>query len=175
MELSWVGHEAASTEHLTIHADGGAVRAASVVEQAGSRHSYEVALDERWTFRHLRIATDAGRSLELVHRDGVWLADGVPRPDVAQAVDIDLEVSPFTNTLPIRRVGLAVGQSVEVVTAWVARSTLELHPDPQRYTRVAEDRYLFESLDSDFAREITVDDDGFVVEYPGLFSRVANP
>ena len=31
--------------------------------------------------------------------------------------------------------------------------------------------YLFESLDSDFSREITVDQSGFVVDYPGLFTR----
>lgn len=174
MELSWVGTEAGSTERLTLALADGVVRASSVVEQAGLQHSYDVVLDEAWQFRRLEIRTDAGRSLELIRGDdGTWTADGVPRPDVAAAHDIDLEITPFTNTLPLRRVELAVGDSVDVVTAWVARGTLELHADPQRYTRLAPDRYLFESLDTDFSREITVDPDGFVLEYPGLFRRAS--
>ena len=50
--------------------------------------------------------------------------------------------------------------------------SLEVIPDPQRYTRIDNRVYRFESLDSDFTRDIQVDADGFVVEYPGLFSRV---
>jgi uncharacterized protein len=49
---------------------------------------------------------------------------------------------------------------------------LEVIPDPQRYTRLATNTWLYESLDSDFSREIKVDDDGFVIDYPGLFTRV---
>lgn len=53
---------------------------------------------------------------------------------------------------------------------WVVR-TLAVTPDPQRYTRLAEDRYVYESRDSDFRREITVDTHGLVVDYPGLYRR----
>jgi hypothetical protein len=85
------------------------------------------------------------------------------------AVDIDLAFSPFTNTLPIRRLNLPVGSSAEIVTAYVEALSLRVTPDPQRYTRLATDEYLYESLDTDFSRRITVDADGFVLDYPGLF------
>jgi len=46
--------------------------------------------------------------------------------------------------------------------------------DPQRYTCLEPmRRYRYESLDSDFTREIEVDLDGLVVVYPGLFRRIA--
>ena len=45
--------------------------------------------------------------------------------------------------------------------------------DPQRYTCLEPGRrYRYESLDSDFVREIEVDAQGLVVTYPGLFRRV---
>jgi hypothetical protein len=44
-------------------------------------------------------------------------------------------------------------------------------PDPQAYTRTAINLYLYESLDGDFSREITVDADGFLIDYPGLYLR----
>jgi hypothetical protein len=49
---------------------------------------------------------------------------------------------------------------------------LEPLADPQRYTRLDEDLYLYESLDSDFTAELTVDARGYVLEYPGLFERL---
>jgi uncharacterized protein len=45
--------------------------------------------------------------------------------------------------------------------------------DPQRYTCLKRGwRYRYESLDSDFTRDIDIDADGLVVTYPGLFRRV---
>jgi hypothetical protein len=50
---------------------------------------------------------------------------------------------------------------------------LSVTTDPQRYTRLETGkRYRYESLDSDFVREIDIDDDGLVVTYPGLFRRI---
>ena len=84
---------------------------------------------------------------------------------------MDFVLTPLTNSLPVHRLALSVGASAEIVTAWVDAPSLEVHPDPQRYTRTGTLTYLFESLDSDFSREITVDQAGFVVDYPGLFAR----
>ena len=56
--------------------------------------------------------------------------------------------------------------------AYVDFEELTVLPDAQRYTRLDEDLYRYESLDSDFTRDLTVDAAGFVVEYPGLFERV---
>ena len=38
-------------------------------------------------------------------------------------------------------------------------------------TRLADRLWRFESLDIDFTADIAVDEDGFVMEYPGLFRR----
>jgi hypothetical protein len=57
--------------------------------------------------------------------------------------------------------------------AYIDVPSLTVTADPQRYTCLEPmRRYRFESLGSDFVREIEVDKDGLVVLYPGLFRRV---
>jgi hypothetical protein len=44
----------------------------------------------------------------------------------------------------------------------------------QRYTALdGAKHYRFESLDDGFTAELPVDEDGFVLDYPGLFRRLA--
>jgi uncharacterized protein len=94
-----------------------------------------------------------------------------PAPALSVAVEPDLEFSPITNTLAIDRLNLAVGESAELVTAWVRFPRLNVEPYPQRYTRLAERTYRFES--EGFEAEIEVDDLNLVVRYGDLWERVA--
>ena len=81
--------------------------------------------------------------------------------------------TPFTNTLPIRRHGLAAGQAETIQVVCVRFPELEVTSNRQRYTCLEpKQRYRFESLDSDFTREIEVDENGLVVTYPGPFRRI---
>jgi uncharacterized protein len=170
---AWQGTPTGSVEHLDLVPRDDHLRGRSVVDLGPERIEYAVELDAGWVFRALRVRSSSGRTLDLARADdGGWEVDGAAREDLAEAVDVDLSFSPFTNTLPIRRLGLAVGEAARIVTAYVAAPSLHVAPDPQRYTRLATDRYLYESLDGDFRREITVDGDGFVVDYPGLFARL---
>jgi hypothetical protein len=44
----------------------------------------------------------------------------------------------------------------------------------QRYTCVEEQRkFLYENVPNDFQAELTIDTHGLVVDYPGLFRRLA--
>jgi len=171
----WRGLGTGGVEHLDLHLRDGRLRARSVVDLGPVRLEYAMELDTVWTFGALRLRSSDGRQLDVSRdADGAWAVDGGARPDLADAVDVDLSFSPFTNTLPIRRLGLAVGSAADLVTAYVDGDTFEVSPDPQRYTRLDTDRYVYESRDGDFHREITVDAEGVVVDYPGLFSRIAD-
>jgi hypothetical protein len=172
-ELIWRGVEVDSLERARVDIRD-RVRVSSSVDSARGRYSYELVCDADWTFRTLHLEALAGhRTLDLEHRpDGLWVLDGFERADLAEAIDIDLAITPLTNTLPIRRLDLGVDDEADIVTAYLSFPDLELVPDPQRYTRLDEDLYRYESLDSDFEREITVDPSGFVLEYPGLFERL---
>ena len=69
--------------------------------------SYRVDCDDagittRVTVSSRRCGIASGRSL-VRHHDGTWTVDEGVRPDLAGLCDIDLSVTPATNTLPIRR------------------------------------------------------------------------
>lgn len=115
------------------------------------------------------------RSLSL-HSDGEgrWRdGDGRIIDNLNGCVDVDIWPTPFTNTFPIRREPMAVGERRQFKMAWISAPDLAVHPEPQAYTRLAERLYLFENLDgSGFWAELPLDKDSIVIDYPGLFRRV---
>ena len=85
--------------------------------------------------------------------------------------DVDLGISPSTNTLPIRRLGLAVGASADLDAGWVRFPELAVEPLAQRYTRIGDRAYRYESRGSSFRADLSVDEEGLVVAYPGAWMR----
>jgi hypothetical protein len=130
----------------------------------------------------------AGWSRRLVLRGdgaGSWQIDAdvegnadLPAPGgnpavLAGALDCDLGLSPVTNLMPILRHGLlsGVGQA-ELTAAWVSVPDLRVQPDGQRYTSAGANLIRYDALDGSFSAMITVDDDGLVVDYPGIARRI---
>jgi hypothetical protein len=137
---------------------------------------YRIVCGKSWRVRKVEIdQIGDGDAVELASDGaGNWVdGSASPLPQLASAIDIDISVTPFTNTLPIRRLGLQVGQSADILTVYIQLPGLTVATDRQRYTCLEPNRrYRYESLDSDFTRDIEVDDHGLVVTYPGLFRRV---
>ena len=178
--LRWRPAEGGGLEHLVLAEGPDGVRAESVVigtDDGGPfAIRYGLACDAGWRVRALEVVSIGDGRRIAVRADGAgyWTDEaGAALPALDGAIDVDIAATPFTNTLPIRRLGLAAGQAAEIVTAYVSVPALGVAPDPQRYTcLVPGRRYRYESLDSDFTREIETDGDGLVTDYPGLFRRV---
>ena len=136
---------------------------------------YRIESDVAWrviTIQARVIGVDAAIYLKS-DGAGKWReGSGLARPDLEGAIDVDLSVTPFTNTLPIRRLDLAEGQHAEIRVVYVSFPDLNVTIDRQRYTCLKKDQYRYESLDSEFTRDIDVDADGLIVTYPGLFRRI---
>jgi hypothetical protein len=92
-------------------------------------------------------------------------------PDLDNCLDVDLEWSPSTNTLPIRRLGLAIGDMKTVTAAWVRFPSLEVQRLDQSYERVDERRYRYRS--GRFTADLAVDEDGVVLQYGVNWKAVA--
>jgi len=147
-------------------------------ERGPFRLTYRLTWDESWQLRdaELVLATERStRSLTLrTDGRGHW-RDGNDRALDALdgCMDIDIWPTPFTNSFPIRREPMAIGERRQFLMAWIFAPDLTVHPQPQAYTRLADRLYLFENLDgSDFRAELAVDEDGIVLDYPDLFRRV---
>lgn len=174
--IRWRTLESDGLEHadLTETAEGIAATGVLIGAHDGTRYgaTYRIALDPDWTFRHLEIVRTDGARLVLSSAPGGWVADGAARPDLTGCVDIDLSGSPLTNTLPIRRLALPVGEEITLRMAWIPLDTLRPFADLQRYTRMPDGRVRYRNDDGSFERLLTVDDAGLVVDYPGLFARI---
>jgi hypothetical protein len=104
------------------------------------------------------------RSLAL-GRDakGNWTRDGRTDRKLRSCSDVDLGITPATNTLPIRRLRLAPGASATIRAAWVRFPELTVEKATQTYTRLDEFTYRYAS--GTFEGDIVVDDDGLVASY----------
>jgi hypothetical protein len=142
-------------------------------EHVPCRLDYDLRLDEHWHFRSGSVLGWVGAQpirIEVASvTDGEWVLNGAGQPNVAGCTDIDLNFSPSTNLLPIRRLELAVGQHAVVRAAWLRFPSFELEPLEQIYRREAERTYHYESGGGEFRRDLEVNDAGFVTHYPGFW------
>jgi hypothetical protein len=150
---------------------------------------YLVLCDERWQTKYVDFELRKGlrepRFVQLlVDAERGWLRrdarDRAEAPEhewtgveaLAEATDVDIEFTPLTNTLPIRRLQPRVGYVIEPTTAWVRFPDLTVELQHQRYLRETERRYRYES-DNGFVAQVEVDDLGFVVTYGEIWERTA--
>jgi uncharacterized protein len=146
-------------------------------EQRPCRLNYRVVCDEAWrtlsanaegwrgnTIIDIQIRTDSSHH---------WWLNEVEQPDIIGCIDIDLNFSPSTNLIPIRRLNLAVGEMADVRAAWLRFPSFTLEPLPQKYHRLDETTYRYESAGGQFVAELKVNQSGFVIDYPGIWQADA--
>jgi hypothetical protein len=168
----WSGWDGAGHELLTLGYETGGWTADGVVQ--GADVHYVVRCDEQWRIRQFLLFRDQEEpDLWLgVNPAGQWgEVNGAHRPDLDGCIDLDLGCTPFTNTLPIKRLLLEVGDSAELLVARVDHETLAVTPERQRYTRTGERAYRYWD-ESGFEADLEVDADDLVQDYPGLFRRL---
>ena len=140
------------------------------------RVSYQVEVDAGWRTRRVEVdveqATGHTRLLVVADGQGAWEVDGAPAPELAGCVDIDLGCTPSTNTLPIRRLGLAVGDQQDISAAWLQFPELRLVAATQTYRRLDDTTWRYSS--GHFAADLLVDDEGYVRRYGDDLWRTPN-
>jgi hypothetical protein len=137
---------------------------------------YEVRCDHSFRTKSADISllnSNGERRLKIEQQNGRWFENGRENPAVNGAIDIDLGWSPSTNTLPIKRLKLEIGQSSgEFVAAWVRFPELTLQPLPQEYLRLADRQYRYSSRGGAFVANLMVDDNGLIMDYEGFWLSV---
>ena len=183
-EVMWAPWDGPGLEHLRlVTSDGGVVANGLVIGLEGGRPfrtGYEICCDGRWRVREIRVAApDSERPvLELLaDGEGQWkVRGGEPVPELDGCIDVDISATPFTNTLPIRRLWLKPGESEELAVTYIRVPELLISLERQRYAcleaQVHGGLYRFEALPSGFTAELPTDAEGVVIDYPGLFRRM---
>jgi uncharacterized protein len=140
--------------------------------------SYELETRDEYVTSRLLVTVETAaeiRRLDLHHDDTAgWTVNGAPRPDLADAADCDLGLSPLTNTMPVLRHRLHDDAGTHTFTvAWVSVPDLTVHRQTQSYTYLGVTGLgavvRFES--GDFRNDLVFDEHGLLLDYPGLASR----
>jgi len=102
---------------------------------------------------------------------GNWKSEGTDTAQFQGCIDIDIPLTPFTNTLPINRLKLKEGASSQIKVIYIDLLENRVHAVHQKYTRLSSTEYQYENVPNDFEATILVDDAGLVIDYPRLFTK----
>jgi uncharacterized protein len=177
--VAWLGEEWPGSEQLSIRAFDGSIVADGIVlalvEGRTVRLTYSIRCDTDWRLRSVDVEIhDHGQVHLVTDGDGRWwTSSGDAEDSLSGCIDVDIRATPFTNTLPIRRLGLMPGESRDVSMAFIDVPSLEVRAVEQRYTCLEASAhgavYRFES--GSFSADLSVDHDGLVIDYPGGWRR----
>jgi hypothetical protein len=186
LEAMWAPWDGPGLEHLRLRIgeDGAEAEGDVVGEEDGAyfRAHYVVRCDAGWRTRELIVDPLDERDRLHLRSDGEggWQdASGATLPELRGCIDVDLSATPFTNTLPIRRLDLREGESSEIAVVYVNVPAMRLDVSSQRYTCLERTpggglyRYEDEGVFRGFTADLPVDENGLVLDYPGIFRRMS--
>jgi uncharacterized protein len=163
-----------------IKANGRIVAAATDTNPAFAAY-YDLLTDETGATKRLGMTvTSAERERQLVvarDNENMWLVTdhhGDSRTAYGGALDVDVVFSPFFNALPIRRLGLTErADTVTVQTIYISLPEISITSAPVSYTSSAAGAGEGIKVHSPVSDTVlTVDDHGFIVDYPSLAERI---
>ncbi|WP_434680507.1 putative glycolipid-binding domain-containing protein [Pseudomonas sp. R1-18] len=152
---------------------------------------YTVRTDRAFRTRGVRVDFVGGPRLHLAaDGEGNWrdLIRDEPVPLLTGCLDVDIAITPATNTLAIKRLKLKQQESREIAVAYVPEPAagtddFSVQRMTQRYTcLIADHRYRYEGalqrvtgqgiIDHGFTAELQIDEYGLVLDYPEIFRRI---
>ena len=171
-EISWVTWDGGDSETLNLSWDNEAWTAVGKVGR--ERVEYVLRLAPTWHVRQFLLFRDLEEpdlwlAIDADHRWGE--VNGSYRRELDGCADIELACTPFTATIPIRRLRLEVGEVADLDVIDVDVETLATDRQPVRYERLGDTTYRRTALASGAVREFEVDEFGLVIDDPDRFRR----
>jgi hypothetical protein len=181
--LTWRSHNAVRMESVRVILTGNRIRASGRIIAGDSPDhpafsaSYDLVTDENGQTKRLtlRSTVAAGERQASIARDeeNYWLINAGGnhvRSTFGGAQDVDVVLSPFFNTLPIRRYGLVQAtDEVQVPVVYVRLPDLLVQEASLTYSSGADGIHILSPVSS---ATVKVDPDGFLLDYPGLAERI---
>lgn len=183
--LTWRAHDEPRMELARVQVSGGRVKANGRIVAANTPShpafsaSYDLITDEAGATKRLSLTVvlaERERQLSLARdEENMWLVQDhtgqSSRSAFDGALDVDLIFSPFFNALPIRRTGVyrTVGETVTMPVIYLRLPDLSVDVSTISYTSDTEGLTVNSPVGE---TSITVDDDGFILDYPGLAERI---
>lgn len=180
-DVIWRPATGVGYEHLKIREGANRVHINSLVigmldDVTLTRIQYEIVLDSNWVTREVSMGIMGEEGALHLSTDGKgnWTNEvGEPIPELFGCIDIDISCTPFTNTLPIRRLSYSPREAQSIQVAYFSAHELTYRQVEQQYTLLESkgDSSVYQYRAGAFVENITVDTNGLVVNYPDLFIR----
>ena len=178
--IIWTGLQYHSIEHCswTNSANGNEIVSTIVgyYENKIYKVEYNIETNVNWETKSATIRMkidDAADTITLKKNDGKWFLNGAPADGFNDIYDIDISLTPFTNTLPVRRLKLTGHEEQVITVIYFDILDRQIKPLKQIYTRLTAHNYKYENDDKSFTANIQTDEDGLVKDYPTLFKMSA--
>ena len=176
VSILWRRLDRPGHEFARVYAESGTWRLAGAAvfshEEQPSRLDYLIVCNSEWRTLTCQVTGWLGvRSIDIhvaSDAEGKWLLNGEDCPIVTGCVDVDLNFSPSTNLLPIRRLKLEIGGEALVQAAWLRFPSFKLERLDQKYRRLGPETYRYESAGGSFVTELETNEAGLVTVYPNF-------
>lgn len=177
--LLWTGHEYYSLENCLLNCtdNGSQINSVIVGQYMDSiyRVEYDIITNRNWETTFVKIKSQQNNQFEDFTLEsngkGHWKLGGKSNAEFEGCLDVDISLTPFTNTLPINRLMLNVNENRDTKVIYIDLLQQKVTPVRQKYIRLSDTQYRYENIPNDFEATITVDDLGLVLNYPSLFVR----
>ena len=180
--ILWSGIEYNSLENCLVKTtDTGAEINSVIVGGYGEkiyRVEYQIQTNQNWETIFVEIKSQHSNTCDHFTFEsdakGNWILNGNPKNQFQGCIDVDIPLTPFTNSLPIKRLNMQKGDVSEIYVLYVDLLERQIIPVRQKYIRHSNNGYHYENIPNDFEANIEVDEHGYVVDYPSLFTRAAS-
>lgn len=177
--IVWKSTYVNTTEFTTISSEDNIIVNGHITGQGLGQFlnvNYKLEINKKWEIQTVEINLQSDSSFYIFlhkNKDNHWTNEkGEILNQLNNCTDIDITLTPFTNSLPINRLKLDVGESKEIEVAYFDLPSNKFSPAKQRYTNLGNGIYKYESLASGFTANLQVDTEGLVLDYPGIWHRV---
>lgn len=179
INLLWEGHKYNSIENCVVTmSEKGTEITSVIIGSSGEkpfRLDYSIRTNQKWETLFFDIKSQFNdKRVELSFESdgkGNWTDHGRPLEEFKGCLDIDISLTPFTNTLPIRRLGTKLKTEQEIKVIYFDILNQLVRPNLQEYTSLTDFCYQYRNVDSGYEALLTVDELGLVVVYPAQFTR----
>ncbi|OBB85383.1 hypothetical protein A5760_08195 [Mycobacterium colombiense] len=183
--LTWRAQDDPRMESVRIQVSGNRIKAnGRIIAAATETHPafgayYDLLTDEAGATKRLGMTVTVAERERVFSfardEENMWLVtdhQGEHRAAYNGALDVDVEFSPFFNALPIRRLGLYQrAASVTLPVVYVNVPEMSITAGTVSYSSTGSlNEIKLRSPVSDTT--VSVDEEGFIVDYPGLAERI---
>ena len=175
--LLWRRSEYNSLENclVDVTGDGSEIQSVIIGDDGGKIYkvAYRIKTNQNWETSFCEVKSQhTNRQEHFVFESNEnrrWTKNGKVADEYEGCIDVDIALTPFTNTLAINRLKLALNEEQIIRVIYFDLLEFQIKPVRQKYRRLLDKEYHFENVPNDFEARITVDDSGFVTDYPSLF------